>query len=64
MPGVSGLELARTLARRHPEIHVALLTGYADEIAERAFDADGVELLLSKPTRAGDLVRLLDELTS
>ncbi len=64
MPGVSGLELARTLARRHPQIHVALLTGYAEEIADRAFDADGVELLLSKPTRAGDLVRLLDELTA
>lgn len=64
MPRISGTELARTLTRRHPEVHIAILTGFADEIADKAFHTDGVELLLAKPVRASDLVRLLDELTT
>jgi CheY-like chemotaxis protein len=63
MPGVTGVELARELARRHSEIHVALVTGHADEIVERAARERGVELLFAKPVRAADLVRLLDEIT-
>lgn len=64
MPRISGTELARTLTRRHPEVHIAILTGFAEEIADKAFATKGVELLLAKPVRASDLVRLLDELTT
>jgi CheY-like chemotaxis protein len=63
MPGPSGLDLARELARRHPEVHVALLTGFAEDLAERAAHSEGVELIFKKPVAAGDLVKMLDELT-
>jgi CheY-like chemotaxis protein len=63
MPGPSGTDLARELARRHPDVHIAILTGYAEETVEEATQTEGVELLLAKPVHAADLVRLLDELT-
>ncbi len=63
MPGARGTDLARELARRHPDVHVAILTGYAEETVDEAARTKGVELLLAKPVHAADLVRLLDELT-
>ncbi|UIJ44191.1 ATP-binding protein [Sphingomonas cannabina] len=44
MPGgMSGLELARTLARMHPELPVVLTTGYSDVLIEEG--SDDVEVL-------------------
>ncbi|WP_423605245.1 ATP-binding protein [Sphingomonas sp. MS122] len=44
MPGgMSGLELARELARTHPELPVVLTTGYSDVLLEEG--ADDVEVL-------------------
>jgi CheY-like chemotaxis protein len=63
MPGPSGLDLARELSRRHPEVYVALLTGFADDLADQAARSEGVELIFRKPVAATDLVKLLDDLT-
>lgn len=63
MPGISGVELAAEIARRHPDVHVALLTGHAEETVDDALRTAGVDLLLAKPARAADLIRLLDEMT-
>lgn len=62
MPGRSGIELAAELAQRYPDLHIALLTGHAEETVDDAVRTAGVELLLAKPAHASDLIRLLDEL--
>jgi CheY-like chemotaxis protein len=62
MPGRSGVELAAELATRRPDLHVALLTGFAAETVDAALAEAGVSLLLAKPASALDLLRLLDEL--
>jgi two-component system, cell cycle response regulator CpdR len=49
MPGVDGIELALATGRRHPDIAIMLMTGYADQ-RERAHGLDAlVHDVLSKP---------------
>lgn len=61
MPGMSGVELARTVAERHPEVRTVLLTAYSDEeMCRRAVEANAVTVL-SKPLSLMDLERVLDE---
>ena len=52
MPDMSGLDLARELARRRPDLPVLLATGYSAETVTG--DADGFEIL-SKPYGADTL---------
>lgn len=61
MPGMSGVELSRELAARHPSVRTVLLTAYSDEaLAKRAVAAHAVTVL-AKPLRVIDLERVLDE---
>ncbi len=61
MPGMSGVELARVVAQRHPGVRTVLLTAYSDEeMCQRAVEASAVTVL-SKPLRVMDLERVLDE---
>jgi PAS domain S-box-containing protein len=46
MPGMNGLDLARLIRTRWPELHVVLTSGYSDVLAE---DADHGFPLLRKP---------------
>ena len=59
MPGMTGADLARTVARKKPGLPVLLISGYAE--------AEGVGLeftRLTKPFRQGELAACLAELTS
>jgi CheY-like chemotaxis protein len=61
MPGMSGVELSRELARRHPAVRTVLLTAYGDEdTCRQALQAHAVTVL-AKPLRVIDLERVLDE---
>ncbi len=61
MPGMSGVELSRTLAARHPTVRTVLLTAYGDEeLARQAMGAHALTVL-SKPLSVIDLERVLDE---
>ena len=61
MPGMSGVELARTVAERHPTVRTVLLTAYSDEeMCRRAVEANAVTVL-AKPLSLIDLERVLDE---
>jgi CheY-like chemotaxis protein len=61
MPGMTGIELTRTLAQRHPEVRTVLLTAYGDpETCQAALEASVVSVL-AKPLRVVDLQRVLDE---
>jgi CheY-like chemotaxis protein len=58
MPGMTGADLSRTVARRWPDIPVLLISGYAES------GGVGLEFTrLTKPFRQSDLAAILAELT-
>ena len=59
MEGMSGLELAREIRTRRPDLPVALMTGYSDAL--RRGSSDGL-LVLSKPFRQEELDAVLAQL--
>ncbi|TCH96464.1 response regulator [Roseococcus sp. SYP-B2431] len=63
MPGgMNGIELARELRRRRPDLPVLLTSGYAAGVQGQA-DADGIEIL-QKPYRMKDFAKALERLLS
>lgn len=59
LPTMSGLDVAAELQRRHPEIQVLYLSGYAGSIAMDSIQRRSPELLLLKPfTEEGLLSRI------
>ncbi len=61
MPGMSGVELAREVARRWPGLRTVLLTAFSDEdMCRRAVEASAVTVL-AKPLSVNDLQRVLEE---
>jgi PAS domain S-box-containing protein len=62
MPGMTGLELARALARSYPALPVVLYSGYADGLAEVNLAEAGVRTLLAKPVDTTQLFRQLEAL--
>jgi signal transduction histidine kinase len=56
MPGISGLELARALRERYPDLHVVLTSGYSELLAR---ESDHGFALLRKPYTLGDLARAI-----
>jgi CheY-like chemotaxis protein len=49
LPGMSGEELARTIARKSPAIPVILLTGWSSQLKDEAQSLPGVTSILGKP---------------
>jgi len=49
MPGASGIDLLREVARRHPTTPRVLLTGWPEEIPASELAASGVDAVLPKP---------------
>lgn len=60
MPGMGGVELAREIRRRHPNLPVVLTSGYSHVLAEEG--RHGFELL-QKPYAAEELSRILNRAT-
>ena len=60
MPGMSGLELANELRRRHPRLPVLLTTGYSDEMVRGVPDS----AVLVKPYGAKELCEAIARLLS
>jgi PAS domain S-box-containing protein len=55
MPKMTGLELARRLRARRPDLPVILYTGYAEGISEAQLAASGVRVLMRKPIEPAEL---------
>ena len=49
MPGMSGVELLKTIRERWPATRRILLSGWSSEIPKAAIDAAGLDGLVSKP---------------
>ncbi len=58
MPGMSGIELAETLATLHPKLPVILTTGYSDQISR---SGAGGRAVLLKPYRLDTLASVIDD---
>jgi CheY-like chemotaxis protein len=63
MPGMTGVELTRELALRHPEVRTVLLTAYVDADTCRAAVQANAVTVLAKPLSVMDLERVLEEAT-
>lgn len=59
MPGISGLDLARRMRFRHPEVRVVLTSGY--HLSRRQLERAEIQLVgfLPKPFEMADLVAFL-----
>ena len=62
MPGMSGPELARAIAGRHPPTRILFMSGYSENAARLRGDLDANARLLSKPFRKIDLAERLREM--
>jgi two-component system, cell cycle sensor histidine kinase and response regulator CckA len=49
LPGSSGVHIAKTLQSMAPDLPVLFVSGHADDVLHRSFDADHVPEFLEKP---------------
>ena len=48
LPGIDGLETAKRMKKQRPDIKIALVTAYAEEIASKALKEGNVEVVIPK----------------
>ena len=48
LPGMNGLETARKMKERNPDVKIALVTAYAEEVLERAAKEASLEEVIPK----------------
>lgn len=60
MPGMSGLDLQRELARRKPELPILFITGYPEEATRNAAFAGGAKGFFEKPCDIEKLVAVVE----
>jgi PAS domain S-box-containing protein len=61
MPGMTGLEFARSARALRPGLPVVLYTGYGEGVAQAELDRAGVAALVRKPIEPAELLRVLRE---
>jgi CheY-like chemotaxis protein len=64
MPDMNGWELAREIKARRPGLPVVLLTGWRDPTPGDDQTERHVDTILGKPIRLGDVLRVIDRLTT
>jgi two-component system, response regulator RegA len=60
----SGIDLIRDLKRLHPDVRIALLSGYLSVTVAMAAIKAGAEVVLSKPIAPREILRCLEEGTT
>ncbi len=59
MPGMSGWDVARGLRAAQPQVPIALVTGWGDQIDFGEARARGIDYLMAKPFNVDDMNRLV-----
>jgi len=59
MPGISGLDVARSIRRLHPHTPIVLVTGWEVNIAPSELEAAGITEVLYKPFRIEQLTDII-----
>ena len=62
MPGMNGVQAFFEIKKRHPDVNIILMSGYADEALVESALNNGVRALLSKPFEPEDMLAKLREL--
>jgi CheY-like chemotaxis protein len=59
MPGLSGWEVAKSLRAAQPDVPIALVTGWGDQIDLADARGRGIDYLVAKPFNVEDMTRLV-----
>jgi CheY-like chemotaxis protein len=59
MPGLSGWEVAKGLRAAQPNVPIALVTGWGDQIDFAEARSRGIDYLMAKPFNVDDMTRLV-----
>lgn len=59
MPGLSGWDVAKALRAAQPNVPIALITGWGDQIDVGDAQARGIDYLMAKPFNVDDITRLV-----
>ena len=59
MPGLSGWEVAKGLRAAQPDVPIALVTGWGDQIDFAEARTRGIDYLVAKPFNVDDMTRLV-----
>ncbi len=61
MPGIGGLEVLRTISRRHPDVKVILMTGHGSAEDSEIGHRLGAVAYLQKPVELEDLLATIEQ---
>ena len=61
MPAMSGWEVASTIKKMAPDVIVAIISGWGSELDDRELEKNGVDMVVSKPFRVGQILNLVQE---
>jgi CheY-like chemotaxis protein len=61
MPAMSGWEVASTIKKMAPDVIVVIITGWGSELDDRELEKSGVDMVVSKPFRVGQILNLVQE---
>jgi signal transduction histidine kinase/ActR/RegA family two-component response regulator len=59
MPGLTGIDLARSMLQRRPDLPIILCTGYSTQVSEDSARAMGIRAFALKPLAKKDIARLI-----
>jgi CheY-like chemotaxis protein len=59
MPGMSGWDVAKGLREVQPQVPIALVTGWGDQIDFGEAQQRGIDYVVAKPFNVDDLTRLV-----
>jgi DNA-binding response OmpR family regulator len=62
LPGMSGLELCGRAHEQFPALHIAMITGWGDQLNQKELSTNGVKAILSKPFNLKDIKALVGAL--
>ena len=60
MPGMSGCELIAEIKGNYPDVQVALITGWGNDVAAMQNELSGLKAVISKPFGLRDILSLVD----
>ncbi|MCK4606329.1 MAG: response regulator [candidate division Zixibacteria bacterium] len=64
MPGMSGLEMAAVVHEKHPELPIAMITGWGTQLDESEVSMKGIKTVLPKPFHLKDVKALITDLVT
>jgi len=64
MPGMSGLDLAGVVHEAHPEMPIAMITGWGTQLSRDETALKGIKTVLSKPFHLKDVKALVQDLSA